>query len=852
MKFFDEYKNNDLLQDKYSKNIIKDELPSDIEIIEDPIQDNEDKIKETLSNIEKIKDKVKSDIKNEKTKGDSFFDEEIFKNLDILHNFISSYIKDYPKYYDDKGNIDAKAFLDARELLKHELPLTAEEIIHTPTTVTGVTNDTKMNFENGYQVDFVGNVYNPNNEMIFTHDEPYQKIKYIDILNEKIITDSGIRIDMPDNFIDDFIMSNENVSDSTKNRIIKWKDKVNNSTGNANSNIITSSSSSNNNTSNNGNGSNNSNTSSSSSNSSSNNIYGTVNGVTINEEDKDMMELPLENVYVGDVFEDMSDIQLVDQMRRYQVTNEALGICNFKDIPYAKLNSLLLWGGGEKGTNPLASRTISDKDISFASDGTVYYSGSNSTVSTRRPGCMSKSFKTGHVCMYSDSNKMGLKTSIIQYLHKFGNTCGIFNANIPPLVGFKKFKIFPGLCIGGLLEILLMGWQERISKQINDMFQCIPAKYPYDASQSGFENETYQYGSSVSSLEELDKVKSCKVGDRYVVDVVPKNITGLKENACGVFIYDPNNKYSKLYKWQYKNFRGKPFNPKDNNNTNTIQGFENMYSNPIIQDTLMNTNALGEDSITRRLMSLQYAYQMKQALLSIKDVENSTDEIVSNAIYEVLDKLTDKLANYIVMLDDALSDKTSGNNIHIPSGKYVTSIGYGKRFIEHFKYLTTSGALKECPLEKCKAIKHITISGGNGRSSNSNTGVHILTIEYYDFSLYSPNEYLVPSYEQEHISLTDAMEFAYRFIPNSQLQELFEKNKSYMNLIDTNTSEIANVKTIRDYINISENKQGYENDINDNLKYIKRELDYMEFDERGFDQVDKRCFYTIDKIKMFN
>lgn len=838
MKFFDEYKNNDLLQDKYSTNIIKDELPSNIETIKDPIQDNEDKIKETLSNIEKIKDKVKSDLKNEKTKGDSFFDEEIFKNLDILHNFVSSYIKDYPKYYDDKGNIDAKAFLDARELLKHELPLTAEEIIHTPTTVTGVTNDTKMNFENGYQVDFVGNVYNPNNEMIFTHDEPYQKIKYIDILNKKIITDSGIRIDMPNHFIDDFIMSNENISDSVKNRIIKWQDKVNNSTGNVNSNIITSNGTNNNNTSH----------------LSSNNIYGTVNGIIIDEQNKDMMELPLENVYIGDVFEDMSDIQLVEQMRRYQVTNEALGICNFKDIPYAKLNSLLFWGGGEKGVKPLSSRSISDKDISFASNGTVYYSGSNSTVSTRRPGCMSKTFKTGHVCMYSDSNKMGLKTSIIQYLHKFGNMCGVFNANIPPLIGFKRFEVFPGLCIGGLLEILLMGWQERISKQINDMFQCIPAKYSYDASQSGFENETYQYGSSVSSLEELDKIKSCKVGDRYVVEVVPKNITGLKENACGVFIYDPNNKYSKLYKWQYKNFRGKPFNPKDNNNTNVIQGFENMYSNPVIQDTLMNTNALGEDSITRRLMSLQYAYQMKQALLSIRDVENSTDEIISNAIYEVLDKLTDKLANYIVMLDDAKKDKTSGNNVHIPSGKYITSIGYGKRFIQHFKHLISSGALKECPLEKCKTIKRVTLSGGNGRSngSGSSVGTQVLTIEYYDFSLYSPNEYLVPSYEQGHISLTDAMEFAYRFMPNSQLQELFDKNKNYMNLIKADTSEIANVKTIRDYINMSDNKQGYENDINDNLKYIKRELDYMEFDERGFDQVDKRCFYTIDKMKMFN
>lgn len=849
MKFFDEYKNNELLKDKYSTNIIKEDIPSNIEEDkQDSIKENEEKIKETLENIDKIKNELKKEILNEKTKGDSFFDEDIFKNLDILHSFISNYINDYPKYYDEQGNINAKAFLDAREMLKHELPLTAEQIIHTPTTVTGVTNDNKMNFENGYQVDFVGNVYNPNNEMIFTHDEPYQKVEYIDILNEKIITDSGIRIDMPNNFIDDFIMNNENISNSIKDRINKWKDKVNNSNGNVNNPIISSNSNGN---VNGGNIGGDNNGTSSSTSSSSSNIFGTVNGVIIDENNKDMMKLPLDNVYVGDIFEDMSDIQLVEQMRRYQVTNEALGVCNFKDIPYAKLNSLLFWGGGERGVKPLSSRTISDKDIAFAPDGTVYYSGANSTVSTRRPGCKSKTFKTGHVCMYSDNNKMGLKTSIIQYLHKFGSMCGIFNANIPPLVGFKRFKVFPGLCIGGLLEILLMGWQERISKQINDMFQCIPAKYPYDASQSGFENETYQYGSSVSSLEELDKIKSCKVGDRYVVEVVPKNITGLKENACGVFIYDPNNIHSKLYKWQYKNFRGKPFNPKDNNNTNVIQGFENMYSNPVIQDTLMNTNSLGEDSITRRLMALQYAYQMKQALLSISDVENSTEEIVTNAIYEVLDKLTDKLANYIIILDAAIDSQEDKRNTHIPSGKYITSISYGRKFIEHFKFLTSSNILKEVPLDKCKMYKHITISGGNG-GSNGNGGSESITVEYYDFSLYSSTEYLVPSYDKNHISEMDALEFAYRYIPNTQLVELFDKNKGYMDMVNVDTTEISKVKTIRDYINISDNKEGFNNDINDNLKFIKRELDYIEFDERGFDQVEKRCFYTIDKIKMFN
>ena len=43
LKFFDEYKNNDFLKDKYSSNIAKEELPSNIEEVSDPIKENKNK-----------------------------------------------------------------------------------------------------------------------------------------------------------------------------------------------------------------------------------------------------------------------------------------------------------------------------------------------------------------------------------------------------------------------------------------------------------------------------------------------------------------------------------------------------------------------------------------------------------------------------------------------------------------------------------------------------------------------------------------------------------------------------------------------------------------------------------------
>lgn len=817
MRFFNGYKNNKMDFGKFAefqKNIITD---GDVVSNEDEEINIDSELDDILEKIDVAEKYIKDQIRESEFKGDPYFDSELYKNLDILHNFISGFIPNYPKYYDDEGNINPQAYLDSRDILKNEFPISADEILYSDNNFSGIMNDTKINIDNGYQVDEKGNVYNPNREIIFSSENKATKIKFIDILNNKAITDYGIRIDLPKNFIEENILTNESLDNelkekyTEKKKIIELsKENNKNEDGSFNNNFKVETE--------------------------SKKIIGMVQGVPIFEDEVELIHLETkDSLYLGDIYQD-GEIDLIDQLKRYKVEYDSLGLCNFKDIPYGELNSLLFWGGGERGVKPLASNEISGKDIKFKSDGTVYYSGANSTVSTSRPGCPSKSFKTGHVCMYSDSNKMGLKRSIIQYIYMFCSMFGIFNANIPPLVGYKSFNVFPGLCIGGLLEKILCGWQEKISKRINDMFQCIPADFLTDASESGFENETFLYGSTAKTLEDLDKVKSCKQGDRYVVSIVPTNITGLNSPACGVFIFDPQDTMSNLYRWKYKNFRGKPFNPKSNNDV--IKDYSNMYNNPIIQDLLLNTNALGTDSITRKLMELQYAFIKRESLLSVTDVSTSMDAIVESAINEVLDKLTNQISSYLIMESLHMKFTSDQNSSESKFDSYEKK-PYIDEFLKHFSYITDNGILKSIPLEKCK--REYTISGEVGTSS--------ITIEYYDFSLYSRDEYLVPS--RTNVSYYDTIMFSSMFIPSEQLIDIFKNNIEYLKMIKSDHSKYSKIKTLNDYIIYSENKDSYKKDIEDNLKYIKYELSYNGYESNAFEQIEKRCYYTIEKANIF-
>lgn len=815
MNFFKKYANNKISNSKYIEVSRKESYSNNLENVEDIIQKTDEDIDKLLEQINTAEKDIKDEIKKTNIKADSFFDEELYKSLDNLHQFISSYIPNYPKYYDEYGNVSGQAFIDARDLLLNEMPISVDEILYSNSSLSGIMNDTRINFDNGFTIDSDGNIFNSDRKIIFASNDPAQKIKYIDFINNKIITENGIRIDMPSDFFDKF----DNINKNFKKELDIKKDEINkNQNGNASNTLINDNKIIN------------------------DKIYATVNGIPIYESEKDFIELNVDNLYLGDIFENISDknrINIIDQFKRYNIDYSNLGICNFKDIPYSELTSLLFWGGGERGVKPLASNTISNKDIVFKPDGTVLYSGANSTISTSRNGCPSKKYKTGHLCMYSDSNKLGVKRGIIQYIYSFCNMFGLFNANIPPLIGYKKFQVFPGLCIGGLVEMFLCKWQEKISTRINELFQCIPASIISDCSQSGFENQTFPYGSSVETLEELDKIKSCKVGDRFVVNIVPTNITGTKYEACGVFIFDPENTMQDLYLWSYKTWRGKPFIEGNTNQTVNNSSIENMYNNPIIQDILSNTNALGEDSITRRLMDLQYAYMKKESLLTLRDIDVSMDYLISTAINEILNKLTYQISQFLTMKNYHLTLYTEASSSIYDKYENLEYITY---FYNHFNYLISNKILEAIDFEKCKRESVVTSPGTN----NTTTQTKII---YYDFSGYDKNKFLVP--ERGNVSLYDCVMFSSMFIPTNEINDIIKSNNEYYEYLGHSENKYENIITISDYLNKIGNREEYDASIEVSLKYIERELAYNGYESDAFEEVEKRCYYSIDNANIF-
>lgn len=856
-----QYKNNKLKRSLFSE---YDQLMEEkVELYEKvfPAEDNE-KMDKTLKNIDTVVDNLKEKILAEEVSADPFFDEELFKNLDVLHNFISNFIPNYPKYY-DKQKINPKAFLDARDILMNEFPISMDEMLYTPQSKTGVIRQDKMNFENGYMIDFDGNVYNQDRKIIFNSDLTGQKVKYIDPLNNKAVTDTGIRVELPEDFIDEFFEDKdiilkeneipENYKDPNKKTVNPkvFKEKVKEirkrvelEPKTINEMQIVP------------------------------DIYAVFKGYPITYEEKELIELPVEDVYLKDFFELRDKLNMVEEIKQYNTVEKELGICNFKDIPYARLSSLLLWGGGERGVKPLSNAPITDKDIIFLPNGTAKYTGTNATISISRNGCSRRSYKTGHVCMWTSSNQMGVKRSLIQYIYRFCASIGLFNANIPRLIGYKRIKIFGGLCIGGLLERALCAWQERISQRINDMFQCVPAPLDTDLTMSGFENATYPHGPTLKSMSDLDKLQSVRFGDRFVINAVPTTVTGLKKDACGVFIFDPNGKLTEAFPWSYKKiWRGKPFNPKDNNGV--IQEFNNMFNNPIIQDTLMNTNSLGEDSISRKLISLLYAFIKKQVLLSKDDLKSSMMSIVEHSIYEALDKSTENISFYVYLKEyrpkrfkqieeraRRESNKKDGTSIDVQAEKQRVSEQYIRIFNTHFAPLIAEGILKLPGEDVKKAIYKEIEEREEGSASDVGSSKVQRTREkirlrrmlsHYEYSYlgYNPQQYLCPF--EEHLHLYDAMLFALKHIPTKQLLDIYDKNRSFMEQIDPEEAKkFKSAKTISDFLETSDEKEIFKGQIDGSMDYIYYDLYYDGHPEYAFEQCKRRIDYFINKRKVFS
>ena len=789
MDFFNNrYNNNNLYKNLYSDSDIKENDTHYIKDKEFNTQTDEEKIKELKEKLKLIKKEIKSQMLREEIKAEPFYDDEFLKHLDILNNFFSTYIPNFPKYFVD-GKVNPRAFFDAKDLLENEFPVSTDEIIYSSNPDSGVMKPDKMNFENGYTVDSDGNVYNPDRRIIFNSNFENEKVKFIDLLNNKVITTNGIRLQLPDSFLDDYLVDSsetlEELSKEHNNPLIQKeiqikqneylnpkiiKEKIRNFREEAKKypkdieNLLN-----------------------------LNNTFASYYGHSVSYENKYMVELPVENMYLSDIFTDIDKINFGEEIKQYNTPGKELGICNFKDIPYGELSSLLLWGGGEKGKKPLSSSVISDKDIIFAQDGTAKYTNVNSTVRIKRNGCSERTYKTGHVCMWTSQNRLGLKRSIIQYIYMFCAGIGLFNANIPNLLGFKRIKIFGGLCIGGLLERVLCAWQERISKRINEMFQCVPAPLDTDLSKSGFENATFPHGPSIDDISILDTKISVKFGDRFVINKVPPNITGNKGVSCGVFFFDPNQKLNNFCPWRYKGvWAGKPFNANDN--FQMVEEYSNPFNNPLIQDLLSNTNVLGEDSITRKLMSLLYAFLKKQIVLESTELETSIEVLMENVIYDSLQKLTSNLARF-----DSLN-------------------------------------------ERLKNFNNETQDTKNKITSDFNAYVGELR-NYINFSIPAPS--------LDNLSQYDALLYAYKNIPTEETKRIFRNNLIELSKINSQLSKsYKRIKTIRDYLNATGKYEEFYDQLKTTIDFISYDLNLNGYSKETFQQCVKRANALIDEVSI--
>lgn len=815
------YKNNNVYENLYADNNLKKESDKFIPEKEIHDDDGKDKIEKLKETIKLVKKNVKNNILESEINAEPFFDSEFLKHLENLNNFFSSYIPNFPKYYEN-GKVNPRAFLDAKDLLKNEFPTSVDEILHTPTTTNGVIKPDKMEFENGYSVDFDGNVYNSNRDLIFNSNLDNEKVSYIDLLNNKVITDKGIRLNLPDSFLKDFLKDINITWNEIKKEDLKYEKDIDNKF-NPNDfynpktiadrvieireqaekypktleNLIN-----------------------------YEDIFGQYKGYPIPIEEKYLLELPVENMFLSDIFSDINKINFAEEIKQYYTEESELGVCNFKDIPYGELSSLLLWGGGQKGVKPLSNEAITDKDIIFAKDGTAKYTGSNSTIKVRRNGCKERTYKTGHLCMWTSRNRLGLKRSIIQYIYSFCAGIGLFNANIPKLLGFKKIRIFSGLCIGGLLERVLCAWQERISKRINNLFACKPAKLTTDLNKSGFENATFPHGSTVETIDELDKIKSCKFGDRYVVNKVPTSISKTSQIACGVFFFDPNRKLKNYCPWVYKNiWSGKPFNEKDN--FQIVKEYNNIYNNPIIQDLLANTNALGEDSITRRLMALQYAFMKKQILLESQEIQSSIESIIENTIYDSLQNITQDLAKF-----DNIYNKFNSNEFSMSNPGERSN--YYKEFYEYFGQLTLYGFKIPNSVTKQETIY--------GKFKKPKT----VEVETYNANL-DRTKYIVPT--KDNIVYYDALLFAYKNVPTAKIKEIFKKNIEYLSKTDNKLANQYNhIRTVRDYLNIFNKFEDFDTQVRSTLDFVSYDLNVNGYSKAAFKQLMERVNSFIDDV----
>jgi hypothetical protein len=801
LEFFNQYKDAKIKRSRYTKVDQEQEYES-LDLDVDSLIISAEKIEEVKAVMIEVESNVLKWFSNHTMDADSYFDSEIINELDKLHSFISTYVENYPPYYteiDGKIKINMQAFLDSRDILNNELGIDPQVILSMSSGVSGIYNDKKIHFDNGMTIDSVGNVFDASNSVIFSPTKPHQKVLYFDYINRKIVTTNYIRIDMPGNFMDDYFWNNDAIDVSFKNRLTEIDEAV------AASGVGVSETPA------------------------GTNIIGSIRGVPLVGGDAILLRGSVENVYLGDIFGDSFVIDLIGQLKSQSIEAGAIDSCNMRSIPYSELNSLIFWGGGTKGVKPLSHTELTSADIRFKSDGTAYYTGDNATITTKRAGCSSKKYKTGHAMMWSSGNQVGIKSSLLQIFYNVFNTFGLFSANIPMLMGYKSFKVFPGICIGGLIEMAIFNFQEKMSKRINEMFQCVPTKNPSDAALSGIDGEAYHKGTSVDKLEDLDGLISVRTADKYVVNIVDTSVTKLNSPACGTFVFDPNGELSTLYPWRYKAWSGCPYSDNDP----IIIDYSSRLQNDSVETALAEDNTYGTDGITKVIMALQYAFIKKQLLLEAEDVETSIDNSLESIVYSIMENCDINIGSYVKLMnyqssnDEYLQGRTNAEFINL--------------FYSYFGAL--EGTYKKPTISNYKRTSSYSVN--SGKDDDSSYSVYV---EYYDFSSLNSDVYLVP--DKAYLSKYDKVLFSEKLLSLDQMTEVFYNNVEYLEKLGISSSDFSQIKTLRNYIELSDNKEAFLASIDLELNYMKYEMQYNELPTYAYTQCASRLWYAIDNKQL--
>lgn len=396
----------------------------------------EETVKETtnvISDQNELINLIKSEFNNKSIALNPLFDNELLSDLEVFQDFLNTFIPGISKYTTGDNNgtktVNLSSLVDARDYLINEFGFSPDEVLDNNL-------DAKQLYYSDFNIKENGKIYK-NGEVIFDPSEPCENfITQIDFEKMLVTIAPGIIIPFayllnynnnPTNFTDDSFNTDAEVltidpyDNPFFNNLIKDNALVTNK-----------------------------------------------DLVTLNFSNGDLTTDTLfKSVGVNNYGDLLKNFILNPTINSDNSTADSITVCKLKDINFLYLLLLLILGGGEEGVAPLS--TTAQQTISFSAS-----------------GCSGGTWNVYHPLMYTTAKQQGVKKSILQFIEPLTNA--VKSWNIPKLqftiLGYD-IKVFPGLCILGYLERMVIEAQAKISAEIRKAFTCTITYYKPTVNSSG-------------------------------------------------------------------------------------------------------------------------------------------------------------------------------------------------------------------------------------------------------------------------------------------------------------------------------------------------------------------------------